>query len=108
MVDRKRQQTEVIAMPSMTPGRAGTPVTRPMKVINGLPESCRAAAMAGAFGKSRLVGLNIVSGPMVPFTCRRIRVVTEKHETSSCRRYVAPVQGRGEVLPIAGETARDC
>jgi hypothetical protein len=78
-----------------------------MKVIDGLPESCPAAAMAGAFGKSRLVSLNIVGGPMVPFTCGRIRVVTEKHETSSCRRYGAPVQGRGEVFSVAGETPRD-
>ena len=100
MVDRKRQQTEVIAMPSMTAGRAGTAVTRSMKVIDRLPESCRAAAIAGAFGQSRLVGPNIVSGPMMPFTCGRIRVVTEKHETSSCRRYGAPVQGRGEVFSV--------
>jgi hypothetical protein len=54
-----------------------------------------------------LASLNIVSGPMVPFTCRRIRVVTEKHETSGCRRYGPPVQGRGPVFPITGETARD-
>jgi hypothetical protein len=91
VVDRKREQTKVIAMRSMTAGRAGTAVTRPMKVINGLLESYRAAVMAGAFGKSRLVSLNIVSGPMVPFTCGRIRVVTEKHETSSRRRYGPPV-----------------
>ena len=32
---------------------------------------------AGAFGQSRLVSINVVNGPMVPFACWRIRVITE-------------------------------
>jgi hypothetical protein len=76
----------------MTAGRAGTAVARPMKVIHCLPESCRAVIISRAFGKSRLVGLNVVGGPMVPFACGRIRIVAEKNETLSLRRYGLPVQ----------------
>jgi len=70
-----------------------------MKVIDGLPEPCCAAGIAGAFGNSGLVGRNIASGPMVPFATRRIRVVTEQRETSRCRRYAAPMQRRERSSP---------
>lgn len=81
------------------PGAAGTAIARPMKVIDGLPEPCCAAGIAGAFGNSGLVGRNIASGPMVPFAARRIRVVTEQRETSRCRRYAAPMQRRERSSP---------
>ena len=107
VVDRKGQQTKVITMPSMTPGRAGAAVTQPAKVVDGLLESRRAAVMASTFGKPCLLSINVINGPMVPFAGGRVRIVAEQDETAGRRRRRFPVKGWGEVLAIAGVTARD-
>src|ERR1019366_6197723 len=93
----------------MTPvaaGRAGAAVAYPVEVVDGLFEPQVIAVLAGAFGKSRLVRMNVVNCPMVPFARRCIRVVAEKDETAGSRRCGLPVQG-GEVISIAGEARRD-
>src|ERR1019366_1338562 len=94
----------------MTPvaaGRAWAAVAHPVEVVDGLFEPHVIAVLAGAFGKSRLVRVNVVNCPMVPFARRCIRVVAEKDETAGSRRCGLPVQGRGEVISIAGEARRD-
>ena len=107
MIDRKGQQTKVITMTSVTMGRAGAAIARPVKVVNRLLESRGTAAVAGVFGKSFLFGGDVVDGPMVPFAGGRVRIVAEQDETAGRRRRRFPVKGWGEVLAIAGETARD-
>jgi hypothetical protein len=104
MVDRKGKQTKVITMTSMTVGRAGTAVAHATKVINGLLESRRAA---GTFDEPCLVSINVVGGPMVPFACGCVRIVTKEEEAAGRRRRGFPIKGGGEFLSIARETARD-
>src|SRR5512142_1775 len=107
MIDRKRQQTKVIAMAPVTMGRARAAIARPVEVVDRLLQSCRAAAVAGAFGKSFLSGGNVVGCPMMPFAAGRVRVVAKQDETAGRRRGRFPFKRRGEVLAIAGVTARD-
>ena len=107
MVDGESQQAKVLTVTSMTAGRAGTAVADAAKVVDGLLESRHAAVTAGTFGKLCLVNIDVVSGPMVPFACRGIRIVTKEDETAGRRRRGFPIKGWGEVLSIAGETARD-
>jgi hypothetical protein len=78
VVDRKSQQTKVITMTSMTAGRAGAAIARPVEIVDRLLQSRRAAVVAGAFGKSCLFSSNVVDGPMVPFAGGRVRIVAEE------------------------------
>ena len=92
----------MIAMTAVTVRRAWATVTRPPKVIDGLFEPCRAIA-AGALGELPLAGVNIEGRPMLPFTCRSIRIIAEKDEAAGRCRSSLPVERWREVLPIAGE-----
>jgi hypothetical protein len=107
VINRKGQQTKVITVTPMSARRAGTAVASPMKVIDGLLEARRTAVVASALGKSSLVASNVVSSPMVPFACGRIRVVTEKDETAGRCWGGPPVKGWRKVLSVTGETGRD-
>ena len=93
-------------MTSVT-GRAGATIAHWVEVVDGRLESRGATVTAGAFGKSRLVSIHVVNGPMVPFACGRIRIVTEKDETTGRCRGGLPVEGWRKIFSITGEAARD-
>lgn len=93
VVDGESQQAKVITVTSMTAGRAGAAVAHAAKIIDGLLESRHAAVTAGTFGKLCLVSINVVSGPMVPFPCGGIRIVTKEDETAGRRRCGFPIKG---------------
>jgi hypothetical protein len=93
VVDRQDQQTKMIAVSSVTTGRAGAAVAHPVEVVDLLLESHSATAGAGALGKSCLHSINVVNGPMVPCACGRIRVVTEEDELAVIAGAACPSKG---------------
>jgi hypothetical protein len=106
-IDRERKHSEVIMMRSMAARRAGTAVTGPLEVVDGLLETLAFGVPGPTRGERRLPGGDVVGRPMMPGAGGRIGILAKEDKAARPRRRAAPVERRGEVFAIAGEAARD-
>jgi len=106
-IDRERKQAEVIVVQSMAAWRAGTTIACPLEVIGRLLEALFFSVLGDALREGRQMGRDVVGRPMMPSSARSIGIVAEEDEAAGLPRRVAPFQGRGEILAVAGIAARD-
>src|SRR5665647_3949720 len=106
-LDRERKQTKVIVVHSMAAWRAGPAVAGSLEVIDRLFEALLFGVLGGALRERGQMARDVVGSPMMPRAIRSIGIVAKQDETAGLPRRVAPFQGRGEILAVAGIAARD-
>jgi hypothetical protein len=107
VIDREREQPEVIVVRAVAARRARTTITRSVEVVDRLLEAFLVCVPAGAFRKPDVLARDVIGRPMMPGARGRVRVVTEKDEASGLRRGAGPLERRGKVFTIASEAPRD-
>ncbi len=104
-VGRQGEQPEMIVMQSMPARRTRPPVPDALEIIDGLHETMVIGVLRGALRQLRLIGCDVVSGPMMPDACRSIRIVAKQNKAAYASRRIVPAQRRREIFAIASESA---
>jgi len=108
MIDRKREQSEMIVMRSVAMWWAGAAVAGSLKVVVSLLEAVFFGLLGRALRQCGEVGRNVIGRPVMPCSARRVGVFTEQDEAAGGCRRAAPVEGRRDILAIASVTGWDC
>src|SRR5581483_10281192 len=74
VVDRQREQPEVIVVRPVATRRAGSAIPGPMEVVDGLPEALALGLRGDAFRQRGAAGRDVVGCPMMPLAPRSIGI----------------------------------
>jgi hypothetical protein len=86
-------------------GWAWTAITLLSEVVDPLLETDPTAMLGRPLSEPRLLGRDVISGPMMPSAARGIGIVADDGKAAGLRRLSAPFERRRQVFAIAGEAA---